>query len=386
MRVKDFVLPAHVAAWAVFTLSSSLWSAEAQVVNRQPPAQSPATSPAPLRAWSLSTAGTLLAASNELPTASGERLAQTTGEVPAQMAGGVVLIDGDVLVGKVVSMQAGNTSLSSGAFGMVTIPAERLAAILVTNAATSLPYVVPPAFCGALLSNGERISGQPAFLNATQAGIDNGKRVVQIPRERVAALVLRPQIPANKPVVRLRLLSGDLVSGTLTAGSDGTWNLRHACGAWSIPQVQVGGWWTESEQRLPLSSLVPVASYADDLEPPLLPLQRDQAGDGSWLRLGAVRADRGLLARAGTTATFALNGTWKSWVAVVGIAHGGPAVVRVSGDQQTLWESPPLSAGAAPQPLLVPLTGVKSLHINVIAQADKTVPAYAVFGWAFLVK
>ncbi len=381
MHVTDFVLPGRLAAWAVFALGNSLWSVEAPVINRQPP-----PAPSTLSAWSLTTAGTLMAATNDLPTASGERLAQSGGEVPSHIVGGVVLTDGDVLVGKVVSMQAGTTSLSSGMFGVLEIPTERLAVILVTSAATSVPCMVPPNFSGALLSNGERISGQPAFLNATEAGIDTGKRVVQVPRERVAALLLHGMIPVSKPVVRLRLLSGDLVSGTLTTGSDGTWNLRHACGSWSIPRLQVGSWWTEGDQRSPLSSLLPVITYTEDFEPPLLPLQCDQAGDGSWLRLGAVRIDRGLMARAGTTATYALNGTWKSCVAVVGITQGGPGVVRVVGDQQTLWESPPLVAGAAPQPLLVPLTGIKSLQISVLAQADKTVPAYAIFGWAFLIK
>lgn len=364
-------------------LTIAMWSAE---VPAPVTAKAPGTA-AMVEVSGLSMAGTLLPAGKDLPTATGERLSQAFSvEIPGRIAGGALLMDGDILVGKAISLQAGAASIATGAFGLINVPADRLAAVLVTTASAAWPVQAPAAFTGAILVSGERVAGQPTFLNPTQAGVDNGKRVVQIPRERVAALVLQPVSLIAKPVVRLRLATGDRVSGLVTAGADGAWNLKHPLGTWTIPRHQVASWWTESAERTSLSALVPTATYRDDLDPPLVPMRIDQDTEGTWLRLGSMRVDRGLMLRTGTTATYTLDGSWKSLVAVVGIATGGPAIVRVMNDQQTLWESGPLHAGAAARPCLVSMQGVKSLSIGVFTQQDSTVPAYAVVGWPFLLK
>lgn len=360
-----------------FVLTAAMWSEE----KRSAENNSVTTSVA------LSTAGTLLPSSNDLPTVSGERLAQTFAvEVPGQISGGAMLVDGDILAGNAVSLQAGSASIVTGAFGLLQIPADHLAAVLVTVVSAASPVRVSPTFIGAILVSGELVAGQPTFLNPTQAGVDNGKRVVLIPRERVAALVIHPIRPTTTPVVRLSLATGDRISGIVTAGADGAWILKHPLGTWTIPRHQVGSWWTESPERVALTSLQPTAIYRDDLDPPLVPMRIDQDSDGGWLRLGSTRLDRGLMLRAGTTAGFTLDGKWKSLVAVMGLAHGGPAVLRIMSDQQTLWDSGPLIAGAAARPCLVSLQGVTSLSISVVSQPESTMPAYAVVGWPFLLK
>lgn len=361
-------------------VATAAWSAETVPVVISSPG-------APEASGALSTAGTFLPRSNDVPTASGERLAQAFSvEIPGQISGGALLIDGDILVGNAISLQAGIASIATGAFGLLQVPADQLSAVLVTSVAASLPVRAPAMFTGAILVSGERVAGQPTFLNPTQAGVDNGKRVVQIPRERVAALVIRPISATSKPVVRLRLATGDRVSGIVTAAADGAWSLKHSLGTWTIPRHQVGSWWTESTERTALSMLMSTATYRDDLDPPLVPMRIDQDTEGTWLRLGGIRVDRGMMLRAGTTASFTLDGSWKSLVGVVGIAHGGPAVVHITGDQKAIWDSDPLSAGAAARPFTVPLLGVKSLSISITSQPDATMPAYAVVGWPFLLK
>lgn len=326
-------------------------------------------------------------AGNDLPTATGERLSQTFAvEVPERISGGALLIDGDILVGNAISLQAGTALIATGAFGLLQVPAAQLAAVLVTSVAASLPVRAPAMFTGAILISGERVVGQPTFLNQTHAGIDNGKRVIQVPRERVAALVIRPLSTISKPVVRLRLATGDLVSGIVTAGSDGAYSLKHPLGTWTIPRHQVGSWWTESAERTALSMLIPTATYREDLDPPLVPMSLDQDSDGASLHLGRLRVDRGMMMRVGTTATFTLDGSWKSLVAMVGMAQGGPAVVRVTGDQKPLWDSGSLSAGTAAVPFTVPVQGVKLLTVTIVAQPESTIPGYAVVAWPFLLK
>ena len=369
---------------SVFLLATAVWTAD--VAATAPGTVSAPTVSTPTRS-SLSTTGTLLPAGNDLPTATGERLSQTFAvEVPERISGGAVLIDGDILVGNAISLQAGNALIATGSFGSLQVPAPQLAAVLVTSAPASLPVRAPAMFTGAILISGERVVGQPTFLNQTHAGIDNGKRVVQVPRERVSALVIHPLSTISKPVVRLRLATGDLVSGIVTAGSDGAYSLKHPLGTWTIPRHQVGSWWTESAERTALSMLIPTATYREDLDPPLVPMSVDQDTDGASLHLGRLRVDRGMMMRVGTTATFTLDGSWKSLVAMVGMAHGGPAAVFVTGDQKPLWDSGPLSSGTAAVPFTVPVQGVKLLTVTIVAQPESTIPGYAVVAWPFLLK
>lgn len=372
-----------ISVCSVFVLATAVWTADGTVAVS---AASPGTANE-LAGSSLSTTGTLLPSGNDLPIATGERLFQTfAAEVPERISGGAVLIDGDILVGNAISLQAGTVLIATGAFGLLQVPPAQLAAVLVTSVAASLPVRAPALFTGAILISGERVVGQPTFLNQTHAGIDNGKRVIQVPRERVAALVISPLRTISKPVVRLRLATGDLVSGIVTAAHDGAFSVKHPLGTWTIPPHQVGSWWTESDERTSLSMLIPNATYREDLDPPLVPMSVDQDTDGASLHLGRLRVERGMMMRAGTTATFPLEGSWKSLVAMVGIARGGPAVIRVTGDQKTLWDSGPLSAGATARPFTVPLQGVKLLSVTIITQPESTIPGYAVVGWPFLMK
>ena len=339
----------------------------------------------PAAAFVLTAGGTLAPPGNDLPTASGERLAASlAGPVPSRLEGGALLADGDLLTGYAASLQAGTAVVVSGVGGRLEIPGEKLAALITSPVATANPLDVPAGFSGALLANGERVAGTPAFLNEAQAGVDTGKRVVQIPRNRVAALVLRPPEAPAKACVRVRLATGDRLSGMLTA-RDGAWVVRLALGYWTLPVAQVRGWWAEGPDRIALTALPVSASYTGDLKPPLVPLGVDRTADGDWLRLGAVRCDRGLAARAGTTATIALTGGWRSLVAVLAVGRGGPAVFRVSADGKQVFDSGPVAAGV-PRAVLVPVAGAKSLALSVVNVQDDAIPAQAVWGWTTLVK
>lgn len=370
-------------ATATLLLAAGFLAAASAAEAAKPATAPPA--PAPVAASVLTSAGTLVPATGDLPTVSGERLAAwLAGDAPSRIEGGAVLDDGDLLTGYAASFQAGNAVLVSGIGGRLEIPGDRLAALITSPVATANPLDVPAGFSGAVLANGERIAGTPAFLNEAQAGIDNGKRVVQIPRGRVAALVLRPAAAPAKACVRVRLATGDRVSGVLTQ-REGAWAIRNGLGEWTLPSTQVRGWWSEGPDRAALTALPVTASYAGDLEPPLIPLGIDRTADGDWLRIGAARCDRGLAARAGTTATVALAGGWKSLVAVLAVDHGGPAVFRVSADGKQVFDSGAIAAGA-PRAVLVPVAGAKSLALTVVNVQDDAIPAHAVWGWTTLVK
>lgn len=370
---------------AILTLALALASSLSVHAAEAPPKTAAAVALAPATACMLTSAGTLVPPGGDLPTVSGDRLAASlAGPVPSRLEGGALLADGDLLSGYAASFQAGTAVVVSGVGGRLEIPGDKLAALITSPVATANPLDVPAGFSGALLANGERVAGTPAFLNEAQAGVDTGKRVVQIPRNRVAALVLRPPEAPAKATVRVRLATGDRVSGVLTL-RDNAWVLRHALGEWTLPVAQVRGWWAEGPDRAALTALPITATYAGDLEPPLVPLGIDRAADGGWLHLGAARCDRGLAARAGTTATIALAGAWKSLAMVLAVDHGGPAVFRVSADGKQVFDSGAIAAGA-PRAVLVPVAGAKSLALTVVNVQDDAIPAHAVWGWTTLVK
>jgi hypothetical protein len=320
------------------------------------------------------------------PAATGDPLAAgLLGEVPSRIDGGALLADGDLLVGQVLSFQAGKTVLASGAFGQVDLPLDKLAALLINPGPTVPALGTPAGFTGAVLGNGERIAGQPSFLNATQAGIDTGKRVVQIPRERVAALVFRAPSAPTSPALHLRLLTGDRVSGTLKAAGSEV-ELTHACGTWRVPTAALRGWWSEGPTRAVLTALPLTMSYSGDLEPPLIPVGVDRHSDGGWLMLGTLRCDHGLSLRAGSSVQASVGGSFRTLLAVLGVVRGGPATCKVVADGKSVFDSGALQAGAAPRVVAIPLNGAKEVTLSVTNVQANDPPARTVWGWTTLMK
>ncbi len=370
-------VPAGVALLMLICASAQLTAAE------------PSKPVVPLTAFSLSTAGVLSApAPDTIPAPSSEWLATTlAGPVPAHLEGGAVLADGDLLVGWPISLQAGVLTLATGAFGTLQIPAQQLSSVIISVVPTAAPVEVPAGFSGAVLANGERVAGQPSFLNQAEAGIDNGKRVVQVPRARLSALVLRAPGSPSKTVIRLRLATGDRVSGTITA-SNGGWSLRHALGEWTIPTHAIRAWWSEGPERLPLGALLPTATYSGAFDPPLVPLTIDRQTTGDWLYANGVRCDRGLALRAGTTVSIPVppGPAWKSLVAVLAVDHGGGAVFTVNADGRAVYTSPALTMRSPATAIAVPVVGAKVLTLTVVNVQDNDPPATAVWAWATLVR
>ena len=303
------------------------------------------------------------------------------GSVPTHINGGVQLRDGDLLTGRVVSFQTGVATLVSGVAGRLQIPVEQLALLITSRVLTAHPVDVPADFSGALLANGERVSGVVSFINEAQVGIDNGKRVIQIPRERVAAAILRAPTTAQKPVICLRLALGDRLSGTVTVGT-GAWKLRHALGAWSIPAGQIRGWWAAGPSRMAVSDLPLTAVYTDDLQPPLMPVQVDRAGD-DWLRLGELRCDQGLAMRAGSSVSCAIPDGMTSLVTLAGATAGGSAIFSVSLDGKAVTTSGPIARGGR-LPLRIPVSGAKRLTLSLVNASPTEVPARGIWAWPTL--
>ena len=358
-------------------------------VAAEPTSAAPAASVAPANApvaLALNLAGTLVPLPTAPPSAAGDPFAATVpGDVPSLIDGGVLLADSDLLVGQVLTFQAGKAVLASGAFGQLEIPVEKLSALLFNGTPTVPAFSTPPGFTGAVMATGEFVSGQPVFLNAAQAGIDNGKRVVPVRRERLATLVFRATTPGTTGALHLRLVTGDRVSGTLKQAGNG-FELTHAFGAWRIPGSALRGWWNDGPGRLMLTALPLTMSYSGDFEPPLVPVGIDRHSDGSWLELGALRCDHGLSLRAGSSVQAKPGGNFRTLLAVLGVVRGGPANCKVTADGKPVFESGPLAAGAAPRAVAIALNGAKDVVLSVTNVQANDPPARTVWGWTTLLK
>ena len=350
------------------------------------PAATPATPSAKIlsgNALGIDMTGALFPASLALaPQATAEQVGLSLpGTVPAHISGGVQLLDSDLLTGRVMSFQTGIATLVSGVAGRIEIPAERIALLITSKVLTARPVDVPADFTGAVLANGERVTGTVSFINDAQVGIDNGKRVIQIPRERVAAAILRAPTYPVKPVVCLRLALGDRLSGVVTV-INGAWKLRHALGEWSIPAAQIRGWWCAGPARIAVSGLTLTAAYTDDLQPPIMPVQVDRDAD-DWLHLGELRCDQGLAMRAGSSISCTIPDGMTSLVTLAGVTDGGSAIFSISLDGKPTFTSAPLARGGR-LPLRVPLSGSKRLTLSLVNAKPNDVPTRGIWAWPTL--
>ncbi len=303
---------------------------------------------------------------------------------------GVVLADGDVVAGVVVGLQSEKIELASDRFGTRTLPAAGVAAlILAPQSLTTLARIADEPAGGRLL-NGDRLAGTVAFLNPAAAGINTGKRIVELPRERLALVRTGAAISTGNALLqRVRLITGERLSGTLVKLDANTLTLKHAAlGDLAIPVALVASLWSDGGTLTSLTTLPAKVAQVGFLGPAALPRAEGAGNDGPAPVIGGM-AEQVLRTQAECALTFALDGG--SSVLVGGVALDpravgrGNAVVQVIGDNQKLAEID-LSDGSA-HALNVPLAGVRSLVLKTTPGADQTTSGDLVtWSWPVLVR
>jgi len=292
---------------------------------------------------------------------------------------GLVLGDGDVLRGTPLLVGKDGLGFASDLLGPITVPYAQVAALLLSP--TRIGEAAPAGFVGAVLANGDRLGGRLASLDATTVGIDTGKKTINVPRTRVAQVVLRAPAIAADAARRLvvRFANGDRLGGTLTAPTAGRWELTSPHGAVRFTAADARGLWFEGADRRPLATLVATSGGAAGT---------DAASDGGWLSVGGQRWDRGLLCRAPSRLEYDVPAGSTALTGEVALTPGaGSAVFRVLVDGQPAFDSGPVLAGAAAKPFSVPLVGRAKLALVVDPGADSAgLGARAVWGWAIVVR
>ncbi|HEX3133297.1 MAG TPA: NPCBM/NEW2 domain-containing protein [Planctomycetota bacterium] len=306
---------------------------------------------------------------------------------------GVVLVDGDVIAGVVVGVQSEKVELASDRFGTRTLPLANVAGlILAPQQLTALAHIGDEPAGGRLL-NGDRLAGSVTFLNPAAAGINNGKRIIELPRERLSLIRTGTAAGAKDgsttAVQRVRLITGERISGTLVKLDATTLTLKHAVlGELAVPVALVASVWSEGGAVTSLTTLSAKVTQAGFLGPATLPRADGPANDGPVAVVGGM-AERALRIQAECALTYTLDGASDVLVGEVALdprAVGrGNAAIEVLGDNKSLVRIE-LGDGAV-HPLNVPLTGVRSLVLKTTSGPDQSTTGDLVtWSWPVLVR
>jgi hypothetical protein len=301
----------------------------------------------------------------------------------------VVLADGSVIAGVVVSLQADQLKLASDQLGELSIPAKQVAAIVLT--AQALATLSAEGAPGAVLANGDLLPGSTAFINDQAVGINTGKKIVDIARERIALVRLAAtRAPAAGPQQYLRLAGGDLLCGRLKSLDAQRAQLETPlAGTVAVPAGLIAALWSEGAALTPLATLAPkvrqVAWFDESW-----PLKTDRNLLGGFLVVAGRRAERGLACHSRCELAYTLDGGFSALVCEVGLdaAGGGRGEVafQVFVDGKAA-ANVALRGNDAPRTIAVPLAGAKLLQLVVDPGVDgRGVGDHADWCWPVLVK
>jgi hypothetical protein len=308
---------------------------------------------------------------------------------------GLVLQSGEVLAGVVQSLQADKLVFASDHLGTLTLPAAS-ARLLVLGAQPLETLDGGGAFQGAVLINGDQVAGALSFVNDQAIGINNGRRIVEIPRERAAQVRLArtaaaPAAAGKAAQQYVRLVGGDLIAGRLLSLDDQQCELETAfAGKVRLPAGLLAALWSEGGPLTPLGALKPqgvkqIAQFDESF-----PFRIDRSAGGGLLSLGGRRAERGLGCHSRCELSWQLDGSYSALVGETGIDDAvglrGEAVFQVFADGKAL-SNVAMRGGQPALAVAVPLAGVKLLQLVVDFGADgASAGDHADWCWPVLVK
>ncbi len=314
-------------------------------------------------------------------------------DCPGDLAGwfdiGVVFANGDVLHGVPRSLQDGKIDFACDVLGPLKLSSADVAAIIFSPIHSCDALASQGDFAGVVLANGDRVKGVPAFVNEQNVGLDTGRKVLQMPRERIRMLVLRPPMPAIGERTRqvVWLANGDRLGGTLSSLSGDGFTLDGPHGVLKLPAASLRAMWSEGGVLTPLDSLTPASVVETPQFDAHVGISIDRGPDG-WLSIGGRRYARAIACHATSTCSYDLAGKYSSFVAEVGLASGpGSAVLKVVVDGKTAFDSGAVTSADKPRALCVSVASARELRLVVEAGADgDAVGDRAVWGWPTLIR
>ena len=281
---------------------------------------------------------------------------------------GVVTRQGEILRGLPSELDKGILRCSSDLAGSRQLPVDSLSMIILGPLDFAALPMLLAGQPGAVLSNGERVAGTLSFLNAEAVGLDTGRRVAQVPRGRIAAVVLRPLQPVAAGCTWLQLASGDRV---LAGGAIAV-----------MPEAVVAAWRDGPGCQL-LAQRIPRRATATDQLAAALSVR---PGVGFPALVGGLATPDGVRLPARGEIAWDATGHHQliAWAACPAGAQATVASVALDG--KVAWEQT-LQPGASAIAVTVPLGGAGEVALRAGPGADgETSMRQIVWGMPMLLK
>jgi hypothetical protein len=289
---------------------------------------------------------------------------------------GMALRNGDVLVGAVRGLQADRADFLSDTFGPVSPKAESVLALSFKPRSVLDLTGSGTGTSGAELSNGDFVRGDVLWVNEETVGVNNGRRVVRVPRSRTTLLRLGAGADENvgdnevtsKQIVRLA--NGDRLSGRLKRiDSDALVFDTAFAKAVRLPVTMVVELWSEGAAIVPVSTLSPVEVRQTPHFDESFPHRLDRNLAGAFLSVGGRRFERGLGCHSLCELEYDLSRRYATFLAEVGVDDSvgtrGEVVFRVLVDGKTAFDSGPVRGGEPPRTVSVELSGRSRMRLVV---------------------
>lgn len=296
------------------------------------------------------------------------------------------LTNGDRISARAVSVTEDSLTISwplLGKLASVQIPLEQVMAIVLewpADAEERLGFIadietMPPGNDLAMLSNGDRSSGEFQGLDAAHVALKTGANVLKLDRSRVRAVRLNPELTvAKRPDERraiLRLTDGSRVTAKLVELNEDSLIIHtDALGKVSFPLGSMQVCHLFSERLIPLSDYESARVEFTPYLSTVWPLIRNANVRRGPLMLRGVPSETGLGMHSRMKVTYSLKGHERTLSGLVGIddlTNGrGSATFAIDVDGRRAWTSQELT-GTSPAAAIsgVTLSGSKELSLIV---------------------
>jgi len=281
--------------------------------------------------------------------------------LPAQpatrMDSGLVTVVGEVLRGVPASLDKEAISFSCDLYGQLSVPLGQVAAVVLAPISLDQLANMLTGPSGAVLINGERVAGKLMFINAEAVGIDTGRRTAQVPRARVATVVVTTAAPPGADAhVWFHTVSGDrLLARSVTVSVEGL-AITGPLGTATVTLVGLSGVTSSSSRVQALERAGSLRASATDRLGVALALP-EVGFPGSY---GGLSAQRGVVLPARGEIAWRTAGAANLVGWAVAPAFGVDAVARVVCDGKVSWEQT-LRPGAPATPFALPVQGVTEI-------------------------
>jgi hypothetical protein len=202
------------------------------------------------------------------------------------------------------------------------------------------------------------------------------ERELPLPWERVAGLHFARSLERQaRCTVHLR--GGDIFCGRVIAGNETSLALQSgAFDRLELPWSRIDRVECRSPRLTFLSDLAAARYEFTPFFQKHWNYARDRTLTGGPIRLAGRGYEKGIAMHSRSLLTYALDGRYRQFAAVVGIADDmadrGDVTLAVLGDGRVLWEARNVHGGEPPRDVLADVTGVRelSLHVNFGDELD----------------